>query len=170
MTAIRATSATIATPDHGRLDASPRGLTGEKQSTTWASAHANLAYLDEPYPALATAADACASCTYRGGKGQRVMAVATVSRHLPPGPPLRGAYRIHDVAARTPAGAAGVITRCIAHAATNGGSMLWCQATLATVCTWQQHGFSVASPPTAARGGGVGVLMVRRLTPADAEF
>jgi hypothetical protein len=109
-------------------------------------------------------------CTFEARLGEAVVGVASVSRYLPPGPPLRGVYRIHDVAAR--AGnreqhdGTRVIARCIVYAAAGGGRTLWCHATLATVDIWRRYGFSVAGAPIAVRGADIVIPMVRRLAPA----
>ena len=138
------------------------------------ASHDSLEHLDEPHPAIAwTPGGDDAARTFRLQVEQEVVGIASVSRQLPPGPPMRGVYRIHDVAVRGAGpgrdNGAGVIERCIAHAAANGGRTLWCHATLAAVDIWRRHGFSLAGPPAIGRDGVVGVFMVRRLTPADIE-
>jgi hypothetical protein len=107
-----------------------------------------MARLDEPYLAVgAMPRGDAAPCTVAARAGQEVIDVASVSRQLPPGPPLRGVYRIHDVAARTtgrrPGDGTGVIALCIAHAAAHGGRTLWCHATRSPPST---SGAGMASP------------------------
>ncbi len=62
----------------------------------------NLTHLDEPYPVMvmATGNSTTTTRTISLRAGQQVIGVASVSRQLPPGPPMRGFYRIHGAAVR----------------------------------------------------------------------
>lgn len=134
----------------------------------------NLTHLDEPYPVMvmATGNSTTTTRTISLRAGQQVIGVASVSRQLPPGPPMRGFYRIHGAAVRDGScghgGGYEVIEQCIRYAAAHEGRVLWCHASVAMLQVWRRYSFTVAGWPVAVQGGGAGVFMTRRLTPADA--
>ena len=147
-------------------------LTGHEVGTM----HSDITRLDEPN--LDTGAAPYDTWTIGARIDEQLAGLASVSRQQPPGPPMRGFYRIHQVAVRAAdrghGYATGLIERCIRYAAANEGRTLWSRVPLDTVDLWRRCGFAIAGPPAATKSTtgskSVWVLMTRRVAPADADL
>lgn len=137
----------------------------------------DMVLLDEPFQATAAAPLGTGDTQTFGARvGQQLVGAASVSRQQPPGPPMRGFYRIHGVAVPSPVRGhgyeTGLIEHCTKYAAANGGRTLWARVPLDTVDVWRQAGFAIAGPPLASKSATgsktVWALMMRRLAPTDA--
>lgn len=131
------------------------------------AAQGEMLRLDAPCQSALMGYGVAEAQTIEAWVGHRLAGRAAVARQQLAGPPLRGVYRIHGVAVYEPGDGPGLIEQAIGYAVAKGGRLLWCHTHLGTVDLWRRCGFAIAGPPLAAPGGGVRVLMTRRLTPAD---
>jgi hypothetical protein len=106
-----------------------------------------------------------AACHIGAWVEEELVGVATVTRQLPPGPPMRGFFHISRLAVRDPHDSVALIDRCVAFAAAHAGRTLWVRVPLDAVDIWRGCGFSIAGEPLRGRNGGAAVLMVRRIVP-----
>jgi GNAT superfamily N-acetyltransferase len=84
-------------------------------------------------------------------EGERLVAIASITREPPPGTADPSAWRVRGMATLPEARNRGIgsllLERCLEHARDRGGALVWCNGRVAARAFYERHGFVVARGP-----------------------
>lgn len=141
-------------------------------SQTWELRH-RLLRPNQAHDAVRYPGDADASTLHVGAfAGGKLVGIASVYRHAPPGEEDPTAWRLRGMAtvpaARDRGHGSDMLLACSAHVARQGGTRLWCNARTAAAAFYARHGFTRCGEEFEIPPIGPHVVMERPVTGGDA--